>query len=221
MSRWLLIPIALGLLWFFQATLRQFLATARRLKSGRAAALDQLAARMQGARIVQDPSGHPRLTGRHRDHSFDIRLIPDSLSFRKLPALWLMITLREPQPVPGEARIMARASGLEPFSTFAGLPLTVALPPAFPQGCTLKLDRTEALPPADVMADLARGFADPAWKEAVIGAKGLRLVLLAEEADRVPYLIYREAGLGLDPIPADRALGLMDRLIALSEKLNG
>ena len=116
---------------------------------------------------------------------------------------------------------MARSSGLEPFSTFAHLPLSIALPADFPAHCSLRADSAAALPPPAMIDALAKGFADPAWKEAVISGHGLRLVVLAEEADRGSYLIYRESGLGRRPVPAAMARGLMDRLIALSETLHG
>lgn len=220
MIRWFLLPLALGLLWWFAATLRRTIAASRSLTAGRAGWLDEVAPLLQDPSRILDPSGFPRLTGTYAGQRFELRAIPDSLTFRKLPALWLLVTLTEPQKSLGEARIMARASGQETFSTFADLPLGIALPPGFPPHCTLRADSPAALPPPAVMQDLARGFSDPAWKEAVVSPNGLRLVRLAEEAERGPYLIYRDASLGRSACAPAMARAMLDRLITLSETLN-
>ena len=217
MTRWILLPIALGLVVWFTQSLRRFLTDRKGLSRDRAVALDACLALLDGARVVMEPSGFPRLTGLRGGHPFEIRLIPDSLTFRKRPALWLQVTA--PQTMAGEARIMARGSGLEPFSTFQSLPLSMALPAGFPETCALRLSDASALPGPALMADLARDFADPALKEVALGAKGLRQVRLQEEADRVPYLIYREQALGRKAVAPAILAAMMDRLIALSGEL--
>ena len=50
------------------------------------------------------------------------------------------------------------------------------------------------------MAAQAALFADPLVKELVISPKGLRLVILAEEADRGRYLLFRDAEMGRMPL---------------------
>ena len=97
-----------------------------------------------------------------------VQAVPDALIFRKLPALWLLVTLTEPQPLAGETRIMVRPSGLEPFSTFAQLPTETAPPPGFPPHCVVRTTAPAHLPPAHVMATLAPLLEDPALKEIVL-----------------------------------------------------
>ena len=46
--------------------------------------------------------------------------------------LWLMVTLTEPQPVRGRLHIMARPGQNDSFSRFAQMPVSVPLPPGFP-----------------------------------------------------------------------------------------
>jgi hypothetical protein len=61
------------------------------------------------------------MTGRKYDLSFDLQAIPDTLTFRKLPALWVLVTLPEPLPLKATLDLMARPSGNEPFTHFSTL----------------------------------------------------------------------------------------------------
>ena len=49
----------------------------------------------------------------------------------------------------------------------------------------------------------------------MLSPKGLRIVILAEEADRGRFLIFREAELGLTPVAPDRLAPFLDRLAAM------
>lgn len=184
---------------------------ARALAERRAGCFDALSPRLTRLQ----PSGFARAALTHQGHDFDLQLVPDALSFRKLPCLWLLTTLTEAQPLKAETRIMARASGLEPFSTFADMPFEVALPPGF-TGCTLRTTDPSALPD---LAPIAALFADPKVKELTLSPKGLRLVTLAEEAPRTAYLLYREAALPERPLDATLVRATMERLCALAAQL--
>ncbi len=73
------------------------------------------------------------LTGRYRNHLFQLKTVADTLGTRKLPSLWLMITLPEPQPVSATTDMMMRAAGASSFSNFDFLPHTLSLPQSCPK----------------------------------------------------------------------------------------
>lgn len=160
-----------------------------------------------------EPSGLPRVALTHDGHRFDLQAIPDALALRKLPCLWLMVTLTEPQALTAETRIMARPSGLEPFSTFASLPHQIPLPPDFPSDCALRSTEPQPVLPQG-LADL---FTDPKVKELTLSPKGLRFVVLIEQAPRNAYLIFREADLPQTPLNPATAQTLMTQLITLQK----
>jgi hypothetical protein len=166
-----------------------------------------------------EPTGFPRMTGHLGPHAFDCQAVQDSLTFRKLPALWVMLTLPETQPVKAALHIMARPAGNEPFSHFAGLPHSLPCPDSLPEGTALRSDNAAGVPPLDLIAPHLAIFADPRVKELVISPKGLRLVVLADEADRGRFLIFREAELGQTPLRPDRLTPLIDTLLALRQTL--
>lgn len=203
---------AAGLAGLLLKGARDYRRAAQALQTRRATYFAALHPRLTRA----EPSGFARAALTWKGHSFDLQALPDALSMRKLPCLWLMVTLTEPQPIAAETRIMARASGLEPFSTWEHLPFEPALPPDFPD-CTLRSSAPLPLAQAS-LSRLAPLFADPRVKELTLSPKGLRLVILAEEAPRNAYLIFREAELPQRPLDLSRVHDLMDRLITLAQE---
>ena len=202
-------------LWLAWATY----AAARRRKAARAGYLAAVATLFDRVTTRIEPTGFARMTGHLGPHAFDLQVVQDSLTFRKLPALWVMLTLPEPLPVKATLDIMARPGGQEPFSHFSTLPQTLPCPATLPEGCAVRSDdAAHAVPEALITPHLGL-FADPKVKELVISAKGLRLVILAEEAERGRYLIFREAEMGLTPLPPQRLTPLIDTLLALRTAL--
>lgn len=167
-----------------------------------------------------EPTGFARMTAHFEDAAFDLQAIPDSLTFRKLPALWVMLTLPAPMPVKATLDIMARPAGNEPFSHFVNLPQSLPCPPSLPDGTGLRSDDATGVPPLELIAPHLAVFADPKVKELVISPKGLRLVILADEAERGRFLIFRDAEVGTSPLPTERLTPLISTLLALRHTLN-
>ena len=167
------------------------------------------------------PSGFARMTGHIGPDGFDLQAVPDGLTFRKLPALWVMVTLPQPMPVQATLDIMARPTGQEPFSHFSQLPQSLPCPDSLPPGTGIRSDDAAAVPAAELLAPHLGIFADPKVKELLISPKGLRLVILGDEADRGRYLIFRDGEVGQQPLAPARLLPLLDALRALRDDLVG
>ena len=197
----------------------QTLQAARSRSAARAGYFDAVAPLFDRVRTRIEPTGLPRIAADLGEDSFDLQAIPDILTFRKLPALWVMVTLTAPTPVKATLDIMARPTGNEPFSHFARLPQSLPCPPELPEGSGIRSDNAAALPPLDLIAPHLAIFSDPKVKELVISPKGLRLVILADEAERGRYLIFRDAETGRTPLSRDRLLPLLDALRALRQTL--
>lgn len=160
-------------------------------------------------------TGFGRLSGRAGGQVWDLQAVPDTLTMRKLPALWLLVTLPQPLPLAATVNVMIRPSGVEPFSNFAALPHQIAPPPGFPADCAIRTDAPDRLPPLALLRSHLHLFDDPRVKELILSPKGLRLTLLAEEADRGRYLIFRDAELGRAPLDPQVLRPLMAALDAL------
>ncbi|MBL9053721.1 MAG: hypothetical protein JNN02_08320 [Tabrizicola sp.] len=212
-----LIPLGLALaalgLWLGVRLVRE----TRARTASRAGYFDALKPLFDGGETRLQPTGFPRMTGKRGSLSFDLQAIPDTLTFRKLPALWVLVTLPEPLPVGATLDLMARPSGNEPFSHFPTLPQTLPTPDDLPSHVAIRCDDASGIPAANLIARHADIFRNDAIKELVISPKGLRIVLLAEEADRGRYLIFREAEMGRTPLDPARLSPILDRLRAIRE----
>ena len=204
-----------GFLYALAATIRDGRQRTRR----RAAFLDEVQGLFSGGLKSVKPDGFPRISGSYRGHTFDIQLVPDTLNFRKLPSLWLLVSLPEPMPVRATFDLMMRPRGVETFSKHAELPVQMVPDPAFPHDCTIRTDAPLLLPPRPLLLKHTAILENPYAKELLISPKGLRIVWLAEEAARGNYLLFRDAEMGLEPFPAAQARPLLDYLIGLRDDL--
>jgi hypothetical protein len=183
----------------------------------RAGYFDAVTPLFDGGETRLQPTGFPRMTGRRAGLAFDLQAVPDTLTFRKLPALWVLVTLPEALPLGATIDLMARPSGNEPFTRFATLRQSLPGPPGMPTDIAIRSDDVTRVPASDLLARHADLFADPRVKELVLSPKGLRIVILAEETDRGRYLIFREAEMGRAPFSPSRLKPLLDRLALIRD----
>jgi hypothetical protein len=160
------------------------------------------------------------LNGQYRNHNFQFKTVVDTLATRKLPSLWLMVTLPEPQPVTATTDMMMRAAGVTSFSNFEFLPHTLALPTGFPEQATLRSDFEKVGDVVSLMARHLELFHRGRGKEFLISPKGLRIVVQLAEGDRARYGVFREANFEGTSIDVDLAKELMDTLIDLRNDIH-
>ena len=184
-------------------------------EAARAGYLDSCLPLFEGGRKAVADTGFARLSGHYRGQMFDVQVVPDSLNLRKLPCLWLLVTLVEPLPVAGTYDAMMRATGGETFSKFGNLPNLVVVPSGFPEGCTIRTDKVGDWPIASLIGRYMAGLDQARLKEVVVAPTGARVVWLVEEADRGRYLLFRDAELGGQALAAAVLAPLMDGLCAL------
>lgn len=181
----------------------------------RARYLDECAGLLTDVRTGPGTAGFPRIAGIYEGASFDIQAVPDTLTFRKLPTLWILATLPGPLPVRGTLDLMIRPMGVETFSHFHKLPFQLRLPEGYPEDCALRTDAPDRMLADTVLRPHLHLFDDPTVKELVISPKGLRITFLADEAHRGRYLIFRDAEMGHIQLPPDDLRPRLDALLAL------
>jgi hypothetical protein len=171
---------------------------------------------LEGARIEPGPTlGSHRLTGTYRDLPVQVQTVVDTLNVRKLPSLWLMVTIPDPLPLKATFDLMMRPSGPTTFSNFDDLPVTMDRPVDFPEHAVLRTDDPAHVLPAHVVTPHLAPFFGPMAKELLIAPKGLRMVVQMAEADRARYGVFRQAEFGEVAIEAALLRDILDRLIAL------
>ncbi len=160
------------------------------------------------------------LSGRYRNLHFQFKTVADTLATRKLPSLWLMVTLPEPLPLNATTDLMMRAAGISSFSNFDFLPHTLALPAGFPEQATIRSDGAASSPVVALMSHHLELFSRSRGKEFLISPKGLRIVVQLAEADRARYGVFREANFAGTSMDVDLAMQIMDTLINLRNDIH-
>lgn len=211
------ILFALGAAWLGWRAWQDNLASVQ----GRAMLLVDADTLLEDTVVTPLASGYRKVTGRYRDLPVQLEPIVDTLSVRKLPTLWLMVTIPAPVAVRATFDMMMRSNGLEVFSRFNELPDAVAAPDGFPEWAAIRSDDPAGLPDANIIKRYLGPFESGDGKELLISRKGVRIVLLAAEAGRSHYLIFRDARFGPQRVAAKRLRAILDDLIALRADLNG
>ena len=159
----------------------------------RRALLDAAAGLLENPSVTVAGDGYPRLIGTCDGRKVSLEVVPDSLVPRRLPQLWLKLTLLMPEASPRPSiGVLARPIGTEFYSRVLGLPDTIA--PSFAVDFPLLMrgrGATEAASPRT--SGLFRTlFADPELKEIVITPRGAGSVRRIAEGDRGAHVLYRQ-----------------------------
>lgn len=189
--------------WFHQRA-------SRRLAAGRMALVRDIPKVLASAEITPGPALYPVVRGRYDGRACRIEPHLDGMAVRKLPVLWLFVTVEAAIPKPQRLSAMMRPSNLEYWSPASELDVIARPDPALPDRLIVRAGAGVSARLALVLAAHGDFFADGKGKEILIDAGRVRLVTMIEEADRSIYLVYRQARLSGEPIPAE----LVDRVCA-------
>jgi hypothetical protein len=170
-------------------------------------------------RVTQDSVDFPELRGCYRGHDFHIDALVDMVTFRKLPSLWLRLSLLAPVPYGGTLDIMVRAQNVEFYSPANDLDHAIEPPSNWPAGTIVKTDDPDAMPPAATVDRHMGFFEAPKAKEILITPKGVRMVYQIDQGTRAEYRVLRSANFASPQVTADIMRNLLDRAIALYQDL--
>lgn len=183
--------------------------------AGRAALLDDACSLFGDARMAIGPDGFPTLAARLPDgRRTRLLLIADTLVTRRLPQLWLELTVLDAVPRRDfSVGAIARSTGSEFFSMVHALPQSIAPAneevPLVMRGRSLRPDQARA-----AAGMLTPSFADPQLKEAVLTPRGVRIIRQASEGDRAAHLLLRQAR-----FPGVRVRNVVERALADAQSL--
>lgn len=189
----------------------------------RAHLLDAAGDLFAGSRISIAPDSFPVLDGSlPDDRRIRIELIADTLVFRRLPQLWLKLTLAEPD-IRRRPRIgaLSRPTGAEFYSLVHDLPERIDVADV-DNPLLIRGDRNLTAQDVEQATAMFRMlFRDPAMKETVIMPRGVRLVRQVAEGDRGAHLLLRQVRFPVDEISPDLIHRAVEDLQALSRTLEG
>jgi hypothetical protein len=170
----------------------------RRVGRDRRAAVGAVEVLLEDARVEQDGIGYPTVTGRYRGDAVKVELLVDTLTIRRLPRLWLVVTVLRPLPVPVPVDVV-----LAPLSSDIVSPGTAfryeheppARWPAHIRIASREPTRLTELYEVSALADLLH---DPLCKSVVLAPGGVRLVRELARGDVASYRVVRRPNFQLD-----------------------
>ncbi len=178
--------------------------------------------------VVQKPCetiGVEHFTGWFEGLPVDIKLVTDTLALRKLPGLWLMVTLHQEVAVTRQIDCMFRPAGTASFSNFHLLEKVIR-PPAFinratPQwGVQIRSDHAGAAVELEPLSALGGIFSRPELKELLITSRGIRFVVLLDEADRARYGVMRQVKFHGNGLEAEKLHFWLSHLVKIHDILS-
>ena len=175
----------------------------RKAMAARHGLLDEAWGLIVDAERVIGPDHYPVVTGRIADgRQVKIDLVSDTLITRRLPQLWLRLTLYDAMPGRPKIGTLARPTGGEYFSLVHDMPHWME-PPKTAGSILLRGDGTARPWQVErVFQHFGRLFADPQVKEAVIGANGVRVMRQAAQGERAAHLFLRQSRFAIETVPA-------------------
>lgn len=173
-------------------TFRNYRRDARRKVQSRGSAFDDCAGLLQDAQHSLNQAHLPVLQGRYDGYRVVLSVVEDTLGWRKVPPLWLLVKVEANRASRGSLDYIVRPANNEFYSPSWQWDGNLAIPADWPQHAILKYQQQ----PLDLkLVDThVRGlFGDAKMKELLILPDLVRLTYLAKQADRGEYLIMRNA----------------------------
>lgn len=183
--------------------------------AARAAYFDDCRGLFEDCRVEARGTDFPALEGRRGGHRFRLEPVVDQMAVRKLPSLWLKVSVLGDLPVPGVVDFLARPLNTEFFSPSASLPHSLRIPPEWPQHALLRTDIDDPALPLALLVPHMHIFDDPKAKELLVTPRGVRIVYQASQGQRAYYMVLRQPEFGDPRLPPKLALQLLDQAAAV------
>ncbi|MCC0807242.1 hypothetical protein FPV16_13530 [Methylobacterium sp. W2] len=169
----------------------------------------------------RDPTGFGSLAGRFLDMPVEVRVIPEALAFRRLPQLWVSVSVHHATGVRGTIDVLRRVVGVEFYAPADNLPARYDVPEGWP-GETL----VRGSPGAEPLLVRASGaiasiLTEPRVKEVLLTPRGIRIVSQLCQGDRGAYLLLRENRFPVTQIGPEQLRPLLAQATGLVWSLTG
>jgi hypothetical protein len=207
--------LACAALWFWQSR------TQRRFSLERAAVFDECTTLFEGQRVLSSGGDYPALTGRYRGARFELQPMLDHVGYRKVPSLWLSVTLREAQAVGGVFDLLVRPENIEFYSASAQLDERIDMPDGWPVHHLAKVSPAGWRPPLGALREAAGALVDePVFKEMTVSPRGVRLMVRLGGVQRAHYMVLRSLLPESTRVSADFLQPVLDAALRMSAALS-
>jgi hypothetical protein len=191
---------------------------AARKNQARSSVFDDCKSLLQQAQISQDKANLPVLLGSYAGYQVTLSVVEDTLGWRKLPPLWLLVKISANKPSVGSLDLIVRPANNEFYSPSWQWDGNLVIPANWPQHAIIKYLHK----PIDMRLlehHVPSLFTDEKMKELLITPNMVRLTCMVKQAERGEYLIMRNAVYNDTPISKDEVETLIKQAIAIRQTL--
>jgi hypothetical protein len=191
---------------------------AARKTLARSSVFDDCINLLQQAQISQDKANLPVLHGSYDGYKVALSVVEDTLGWRKLPPLWLLIKVSANKTTVGSLDLIVRPANNEFYSPSWQWDGNLSIPTNWPQHAIIKYQQ-QPVDTALLVAHVPALFADKKMKELLITPNMVRLTYMVKQAHRGEYLIMRNAVYDAAPISKEGVEALIKQAIAIRQTL--
>lgn len=165
-----------------------------------------------------EKNGFPSIQGEYDGFRVTLDLVPDTMTMRKIPPLWLMITIKANNKTKGSLDFLVRPQNTEFYSPGWQWDGYFDTPEHWPQHSIAKY-KESAVPVELLEHSLPDLFADEKVKQLLVTSDGLRVTYMVKQAIRGEYLLMRGAIFDKEPIDNNVVKTMLETAIAMRKKI--
>jgi len=193
---------------------RKYSHAVRYKADARSRIFDECSSLLANAQQRLDKSNLPILEGDYDGYKVSLSIVEDTLGWRKVPPLWLLIKVEANVQGVGTLDYIVRPSNNEFYSPSWQWNGNLAIPANWPQHAILKYQH-QSVDFALINSFIPQLFADANMKELLIMPNFTRLTYMVKQAERGEYLIMRNAIYENTPISSSVVEALLKQAIAI------
>lgn len=191
---------------------------AKRKVIARSSVFDDCKDLLQQAQASTDKANLPLLQGQYAGYQVALSIVEDTIAWRKLPPLWLLVKVVASVPIQGSIDLIVRPANNEFYSPSWQWDGNLTIPPNWPQHAIIKYLH-KPIDMRQLEQHVPSLFTDEKMKELLIMPDFVRLTYMAKQADRGEYLIMRNAVYNNTPLEKTLVETLLKQAIAILQTL--
>lgn len=161
-----------------------------------------------------EDNGFPVIKGHYNGFDVQLNLIPDTIVMRKVPPLWLMVSIKANKKSKGSMDFIVRPQNIEFYSPGWHWDGLFKAPANWPQYSIAKYQDTKAS--VSVLDEyIPRLFSDEKVKQLLVTPDSVRITYMAKQAIRGEYLLTRSAVFDEQAIAGDDVKKIIEYAIAI------
>lgn len=165
-----------------------------------------------------EANGFPYVEGDYDGFRVRFNLVPDTIVMRKIPPLWLMITIHAKQKTKGTIDFLVRPQNTEFYSPGWQWDGQIQTPINWPQNSIAKY-KESVVPVGLIDRFVPKLFDDDKVKQLLVTPHALRITYMVKQAIRGEYLLMRGAIFDTQPIDKNAVKSMLESAIKIRKNI--